>query len=66
MEKAKKQLPKSARKINNPTNENYLAYEVSEDVIRDWKKLVEMGDFDSLEEIKEFHREVVEKYQLKW
>ena len=66
MKQARKQIPKSSKKIGNPSNHNDLALEVPEPILRDWKKLVEMGDFDSIEELKDMHEKVVRKYQLKW
>jgi len=65
MKQARKQLPKSANKIGNPSSKNDLAYEIPEAILWDFKKLVEMGDFDSVEELIEIDRKVVEKYQLR-
>jgi len=66
MKQAKKQIPKSAKKIGNPSNDNDFALEIPKPILDDFKKLVEMGDFDSVEELKDMHEKVVRKYQLKW
>lgn len=65
MEQTKKQIPKSAKKIGNPSNKNDLAYEIPEAILWDYKKLVEMGIFNSVEELIEVDRKIVEKYQLR-
>ena len=65
MKQARKQLRKSMVKVSNPSNKDGLAYEIPEPILRDYRKLVEMGDFDSVEELIEADRKVVEKYQLR-
>ena len=65
IKQARKQLPKSVKKISNPSNENGLALAVPKPILEDWKELVEMGEFDSVEELKEMHEKVVRKFQIR-
>ena len=65
MKQARKQLPKSVRKIGNPSTENDLALEIPEAILWDYEKLVEMGDFDSVDELIDEHKKIVRKYQLR-
>ena len=65
MKHARKQVPKFAKKIGNPSNDNDLALEIPEPILRDYKKLVEMGEFDSVDELIDTHKKLVRKYQLR-